>query len=145
MPSFCMSLAYVLSCDNFILLPFSFLLLSGQWLLIFIGKVTMIICWHITGFGEGFGYFWFLHCSRQKNTGILKGKWVWCDTRSSWGVNKVSLPWLLSYVIISREGYLMSFWWPVSCCRFFIGGSVLYYPQLSSISSYQLYVEVSMI
>ncbi|KAI4370164.1 hypothetical protein MLD38_018540 [Melastoma candidum] len=26
--------------------------------------------------------------------------------------------------------------------RFFIGGSVLYYPQLSSISSYQLYVEV---
>lgn len=28
-------------------------------------------------------------------------------------------------------------------CRFLIGGSVLYYPQLSSISSYQLYVEVS--
>lgn len=28
--------------------------------------------------------------------------------------------------------------------RYLIGGSVLYYPQLSSISSYQLYVEVSM-
>lgn len=27
--------------------------------------------------------------------------------------------------------------------RYLIGGSVLYYPQLSSISSYQLYVEVS--
>ena len=27
--------------------------------------------------------------------------------------------------------------------RFLIGGSVLFYPQLSSISSYQLYVEVS--
>lgn len=29
--------------------------------------------------------------------------------------------------------------------RYLIGGSVLYYPQLSSISSYQLYVEVSKI
>ncbi|XP_031398894.1 uncharacterized protein LOC116209404 isoform X2 [Punica granatum] len=28
------------------------------------------------------------------------------------------------------------------CIRYFIGGSVLYYPQLSSISSYQLFVEV---
>lgn len=35
---------------------------------------------------------------------------------------------------------LMSLW----SSRYLIGGSVLYYPQLSSISSYQLYVEVSM-
>lgn len=32
----------------------------------------------------------------------------------------------------------------ISLFRYLIGGSVLYYPQLSSISSYQLYVEVSM-
>lgn len=41
----------------------------------------------------------------------------------------------------------LTIWWPdlVMChCRYLIGGSVLYYPQLSSISSYQLYVEVSM-
>lgn len=30
------------------------------------------------------------------------------------------------------------------CYRYLIVGSVLYYPELSSISSYQLYVEVSM-
>lgn len=37
----------------------------------------------------------------------------------------------------------LGYHWCVLCCRYLIGGSVLFYPQLSAISSYQLYVEVS--
>ncbi len=48
----------------------------------------------------------------------------------------------MSLILLLWFGWLSNC--PVLSCSYLIGGSVLYYPQLSSISSYQLYVEVSM-
>lgn len=106
--------------------------------------ITKNHCWFNAGFRQRFSYIWIFYCLGTRYTSLYICKRFSCCGSPTWRIPEVLIILTPFYFDI-----LLLVWLFISIFfllhRLLIGGSVLYYPQLSSISSYQLYVEVSML